>query len=87
MPLLPIIVSVLINIILNSNVLATRDGKEKEGEAGHIVPSIPKLRILIVCEDIPITNSHFQLHKAIAEVLANDQINVEKVVCFIQIES
>ena len=42
----------------------------------------PKLRILIICDDDFLKYSHFQLHRRIAECLAGDHENVEKVVSF-----
>uniref|UniRef100_A0A914HJM4 UDP-glucuronosyltransferase n=1 Tax=Globodera rostochiensis TaxID=31243 RepID=A0A914HJM4_GLORO len=43
----------------------------------------PKLRILIITTRIPITETHYVLHRKMAELLAADAENVEKVVLLV----
>ena len=47
-------------------------------QSGQVL--IPRLRILIVCDDIHMMHTHLALHRSLAELLASDEKNVEKVV-------
>ena len=51
----------------------------QSGQSGEQV-LIPRLRILIVCDDIHMMHTHLALHRSLAELLASDEKNVEKVV-------
>uniref|UniRef100_A0A183C1D8 glucuronosyltransferase n=1 Tax=Globodera pallida TaxID=36090 RepID=A0A183C1D8_GLOPA len=48
-----------------------------------LVRTPPKLRILIITTRIPITETHYVLHRKMAELLAADAENVEKVVLLV----
>ena len=66
----------------NGSMLALNDaGKNFDDTFGTKL--LPRLRIFIVCEDFPMVHTHLALHRALAELLASDEKNVEKVVCTI----
>ena len=76
------IIRVLIaSVLLPAKIVSSTNDEQHKVVGGEFDDKFPKLRILIACDDSPFLNSHFQLHRAIAECLADDHESVEKVVC------